>query len=113
MSRIEDDAALATRLCDRLGLPLRHSELGLEGGAISLDGEGTILTTESCVLNPNRNPGITRIEAERELCHALGDEPARQIVEQAFPSRKVVQVDVRDIAIGGGGIHCITRQQPA
>jgi agmatine deiminase len=44
---------------------------------------------------------------------APGDEPARRIIERAFPSRDVVQVDVRNIAIGGGGIHCITQQQPA
>ena len=43
---------------------------------------------------------------------APGDGPARRIIEKAFPSRSVVQVDVRDIAIGGGGIHCITQQQP-
>ena len=44
---------------------------------------------------------------------APGDEPARRIVERAFPEREVVQVDVRKIATGGGGIHCITQQQPA
>ena len=33
-------------------------------------------------------------------------------VEQAFPDRTVVQVDVTGIAVGGGGIHCITQQQP-
>ncbi len=44
---------------------------------------------------------------------APGDEPARRVVERAFPDRDVVAVDVRDIAIGGGGIHCITQQQPA
>jgi agmatine deiminase len=43
---------------------------------------------------------------------APGDEAARRIIERAFPDRDVVQVDVRDIAIGGGGIHCITQQQP-
>ena len=43
---------------------------------------------------------------------APGDEPARRIIEKAFPTRDVVQVDVRDIAIGGGGIHCITQQRP-
>jgi len=218
----ERDAKVAERLCAHLGLPLRRAHLRLEGGAISVDGAGTILTTESCALHPNRNPGMSRREVERELCHALGaekviwlpgelsegdctdghvdglacfvrpgvvlsetltdpdsersailrenrralqratdargrrleiieledawqaekrgdgyycisyvnfylanggvvmpaydapgDEPARRIVERAFPDRQVVQIDVRDIAIGGGGIHCITQQQPA
>jgi len=41
------------------------------------------------------------------------DEDARQIVAALFPDRDVVQVAISDIAIGGGGIHCITQQQPA
>ena len=41
------------------------------------------------------------------------DERARAVLAKAFPDREVVQVDIRKIAIGGGGIHCITQQQPA
>ena len=219
--RYAEDARLAERLCTQLGLPLYRSTLHLEGGALHVDGEGTILTTESCVLNPNRNPGLTKSEAERELCHALGcskviwlpgeldpgdatdghvdglacfarpglvlmetrtdptspraeilrenlralrgatdakgraleivemedaweaerlgdafcisyvnfyvanggvvmpaygipaDARARAVIGKAFPDRDIRQVDVRQIAIGGGGIHCITQQQPA
>lgn len=44
----------------------------LEGGAIEYDGQGLILTTEQCLLNPNRNPGWTKAEAERVLGAALG-----------------------------------------
>jgi agmatine deiminase len=220
-SRFEQDAMLAGRLCEHLDLPLYQADLRFEGGAISVDGEGTILTTESCALHPSRNPGMSRHSVERELCEALGgekviwlpgelsvgdctdghidglacfakpglvllealtepdserakvlrenrlalrgvtdargreleivemedaweanpesdtfcisyinfyvanggivmpaydapgDEPARRIVERTFPDHEVVQVDVRKIAIGGGGIHCITQQQPA
>jgi agmatine deiminase len=218
--RYAEDAQLGERLCARLGLPLYRSSLHLEGGALHVDGDGTLLTTESCVLNPNRNPGLTKAEAERELCQALGcskviwlpgeldagdvtdghvdglacfarpglvlmesrtdpdspraeilrenrralrgatdargrvleivemedaweaerqgdafcisyvnfyvanggvvmpaygipaDARARAVVAEAFPDREVVQLDVRKIAIGGGGIHCITQQQP-
>lgn len=221
VERYEQDAQFAERLCARLECSLYRSSLWLEGGAIHVDGEGTILTTESCVLNSNRNPGLSKREAERELCHALGgskviwlpgelaaeddtdghvdglacfarpglilletltdpaeprsrilrenrralrgttdakgrpieivemedaweaerlgdvfclsyinfyvanggvvmpkyeapgDERARKVVERAFPGRKVLQMDIRKIAIGGGGIHCITQQQPA
>jgi agmatine deiminase len=219
--RFEEDAKLAGRLCDHLDVPLHQAGLRLEGGAIATDGEGTILTTESCALNPNRNPGMSRADVEHELCQALGaskviwlpgelsegdctdghidglacfarpglvlcetatdpsserskvlqenrrvleratdacgraleivemedawraeqqgdsfcisyvnfyvanggivmpaydapgDAAALRIVERAFPDRSVVQVDVRKIAINGGGIHCITQQQPA
>lgn len=216
----EADAQMAPRLLEHLGLPCHRAPLFLEGGAIHVDGEGTVLTTESVVLNPNRNPGLSKAAAERELCHALGaskviwlpgdrdeietdghvdglacfarpgvviyetnpdpedphsrvlgenlrtlrrvtdargrqlelvpleeayeaepstavfcrsyinfylvndgvvmpaygiaaDQRARACVQRLFPERTVVSVDVRDIAPGGGAIHCITQQQPA
>lgn len=49
----------------------------LEGGAIEYDGAGLVLTTEQCLLNPNRNPGWTRADAEHLLQHSLG---ARRVV---------------------------------
>jgi len=42
-----------------------------------------------------------------------GDARARAVVEKAYPDRQVVQIDIRKVAILGGGIHCITQQQPA
>src|SRR3984885_2570771 len=45
---------------------------GLEGGAIHVDGQGTCLTTEECLLNPNRNPGFTRSDIEEQLRRYLG-----------------------------------------
>ena len=219
--RYEWDARIASSVCKRAGVPMYQSSLYLEGGAVHVDGEGTILTTESCVLNKNRNPGLTRKQAERDLCRALGaskviwlpgcleegdvtdghvdglacfvrpgvilletaldpkdpryeilqenrrsldgvtdakgrpveiiyieeayeaeagsttfcrsyinfyvanggvvmpaygvpgDARARTVVEKVFSDRKVVQIDIDRIAIGGGGIHCITQQQPA
>lgn len=44
----------------------------LEGGSIHVDGEGTILTTEECLLNSNRNPTLTKAQIESKLLHALG-----------------------------------------
>jgi len=46
----------------------------LEGGSIHVDGEGTVLTTEECLLNPNRNPTLSRERVERTLCEYLGAE---------------------------------------
>jgi agmatine deiminase len=46
----------------------------LEGGSIHVDGEGTVLTTEECLLNPNRNPGLSREQIEQALCAYLGAE---------------------------------------
>jgi agmatine deiminase len=41
------------------------------------------------------------------------DARAREILEEAYPGRRAVTVDARQIFAGGGGIHCITQQQPA
>ncbi len=46
----------------------------LEGGSITVDGEGTLITTESCLLHPSRNPGLTKAEIEQELKDFLGVE---------------------------------------
>ncbi len=214
------DAAIGHRVAESLGIQTFSSPITMEGGGINVDGEGTILTTEQCILNENRNPGITKAEAERHLCEALGgekviwlagdplddetdghvdglacfvrpgvvmvvhdpdpgselhamlqknldalesatdaagrkleihligeaaeadakgdrfcssyinfyianggvvipsygipaDDRARDIIQACFPDREVAQVDVNAIAYGGGGIHCITQQQPA
>jgi agmatine deiminase len=68
------DAQLAARLAERLGLPARRSELVLEGGSIAVDGGGTLLSTEQCLLNPNRNPRLGRDAIEAELRAQLGAE---------------------------------------
>src|SRR3954469_10136501 len=70
----DDDATIAGRLCDRLGLPWERSGMVLEGGAIAVDGAGRLITTEECLLNPNRNPDWTREEIEAELRARLGVE---------------------------------------
>jgi agmatine deiminase len=217
------DSLLARRLLARLNLPVANSALAMEGGALHVDGEGTLLTTDTVVFAANRNPGIARATAEAEFSRLLGiektiwlpgnpfekgtdghidciacfvrpgvalfetsastreelravtarnrhalegqrdargrtiellyireapelerpvvpgwgycgsylnfyianggivmpkfgiaeDVAARAVVAAAFPDRIVVQVDVSEIASCGGGIHCITQQQPA
>ncbi|MGH6620227.1 MAG: agmatine deiminase family protein [Alphaproteobacteria bacterium] len=215
----DDDAALAGLLLDRLGVRRFDAPFVLEGGAIHSDGEGTVLTTESVLLNPNRRMAGSRDAAEDLLRDWIGAEkviwlpaglvedetdghidnvacfaapgrvlaltapspsdpnhaalaanlallsaerdargrridvvPLKQTtqvdtagrplaasyinfyiandgivmpsfasgedgtaaatVRVAFPGRRVVQVDARPIIRGGGGIHCITQQQP-
>jgi agmatine deiminase len=67
-----DDAMLPARIAAHLGMRLFSAPFVLEGGAILVDGEGTLLTTEQCLLNPNRNPGLTREAIEQGLRDYLG-----------------------------------------
>jgi agmatine deiminase len=215
-----NDAQFATRALGLIGVPVYRAPFTAEGGALATDGEGTALTTEQCLLNANRNPGVSRSDVEDVLKTYLGaaeviwlgdgfsddetdghvdniacfacpgsvilgmpakdhpdypsameatrrlktardakgraleivelpqpvkerrdwrgrllatsyvnfylvnggvimpafddpnDEPARMILSHCFPDRKIVPVDVLDVVQGGGGIHCITQQEP-
>jgi agmatine deiminase len=66
------DDTVGKRLAGHAGLPFRQAEWILEGGAIDQDGSGTAVTTEQCLLNPNRNPGMSRREVEKALAGDLG-----------------------------------------
>lgn len=214
-----NDAAVGHRVAEYLRIPTFTANVFMEGGGINVDGEGTILTSESCILNENRNPGLTKPEAEQILCDSLGgdkviwvpgdpadvetdghvdgiacfvrpgtvlcevgspddperckelqenltalerasdaagrkleiitiaeaydadatsvrfcrsyvnfyianggivfpsygtayDEIAVATVQSAFPNHEIATVEINHIAAGGGGIHCITQQQP-
>ena len=68
----EQDDAVPRRIAEALGLRRFEPGLVLEGGSIEGNGEGTVLTTESCLLNPNRGAGRTREALERVLAEQLG-----------------------------------------
>ena len=68
------DAAIGGLLVDRLGDRCYDAPFVLEGGSVAVDGEGTLLTTEQCLLHPNRNPDMTREEIEQGLRDFLGVE---------------------------------------
>lgn len=71
----EKDDAVASRFCRYLGDPMLDAHpFVLEGGSIHADGEGTILTTESCLLSAGRNPAMTKAEIEEALLKTLGAE---------------------------------------
>lgn len=215
-----NDASFARRVLEAAGGRRYAAPLVCEGGALHTDGQGTLLTTEQCLLNPNRNPGLPRADVEEALRLYLGarkviwlgdgfaddetdghvdniacfaaparvivgiparthpdsapvqealrrlrtardaedrsfeiielpqprktrqswsgallpasyvnfylvngglimpafgdknDEQARTILAQCFPNRDIMQIDALDIVQGGGGIHCITQQEP-
>jgi agmatine deiminase len=70
----DHDDALPAALLEHLGAGRFKAPLVLEGGSITVDGEGTLITTEQCLLNPNRNPSLTREEIEALLGDYLGAE---------------------------------------
>ena len=215
-----NDADVSKRMLGELQVRRIAAPLVLEGGAFHVDGEGTVLTSEQCLLNPNRNPQLSRSQIEAYLLEYLGaekliwlgkglkdddtdghvdnlacfvrpgtvmaltcsdpdddnfaalqenlarlraardaagrrleiieveqpgkrmyngirlamsyinfyiangaviapsfDQPERdagaaRALADAFPDREVIQVPGLDIIIGGGGVHCITQQQP-
>ena len=65
-----DDAA-ARRMADALGVKTVRVDRVLEGGSIEVNGAGAVLTTEQCLLNPNRNPQMTRADIEAMLARYL------------------------------------------
>src|SRR4051794_1794645 len=66
------DAAVGGRLVELLGAEKRTAPFVLEGGSIAVDGAGTLVTTEQCLLNPNRNPEMSREEIQAGLIDHLG-----------------------------------------
>jgi len=67
---LDDD--VPAQIANRLGAPVFKPGMVLEGGAIEVNGSGTLLTTKSCLLNPNRNPDLTKPEIEERLSNFLG-----------------------------------------
>lgn len=67
---LDDD--VPTQVAKHLGMEVFRPGMVLEGGSIDVNGTGTLLTTKSCLLNPNRNPDLTKTEIEKRLGDFLG-----------------------------------------
>ncbi len=67
-----NDATIASSMAKHMNLTHLRSKLVLEGGALEVDGQGTAIITESCVINNNRNPGWSKADIEKELFATLG-----------------------------------------
>ena len=59
--RFQADDAVPLYIAAELKLPVFQPNIVMEGGSIDVNGRGTLLTTEACLLNPNRNPELTRV----------------------------------------------------
>jgi agmatine deiminase len=93
----ERDAGVAKAILDNLKMRRYDADLVVEGGALHVDGEGTLIATEAVLLNPNRNPDKTRIEIEESLIRNLG-------VKQVIWLGEGLQDD-----FGGGHVQNVAR----
>lgn len=73
-SPFDKDAAVAGNICTHEQIHQYNAPLILEGGSIHVDGQGTLITTDECLLNPNRNPDLSREAIESYLKAYLGVE---------------------------------------
>jgi agmatine deiminase len=70
--QLEHDSDVSLAIALKTKLPLHRHAWILEGGSVDIDGKGLGLTTEQCLLNPNRNPGLGKHDIERALDDQLG-----------------------------------------
>jgi agmatine deiminase len=87
------DDRVAAKVLEVEGDGRYRAPIVLEGGAIHVDGEGTVLTTEECLLNHNRNPGLDRAAIERTLHAHLGTEKVVWLGEGVFEDETDGHVD--------------------
>ena len=68
------DDKIPTRIANAYGIPVYHPGIIMEGGSVDFNGEGALLTSTSCLLNPNRNPHLTQVQIEQYLMDYYGVE---------------------------------------
>jgi agmatine deiminase len=68
------DNLIPSKMAELLGIPCEKGGMVLEGGSIDSNGAGLLLTTENCLLNPNRNPDLTKAQIETRLVEFFGVE---------------------------------------
>ena len=66
------DDVIPTLIGKQLNVPVFHPGIVMEGGSVDFNGKGTVLTTTSCLLNPNRNPRLTQAQIEQHLVDFYG-----------------------------------------
>lgn len=67
---LDDD--IPTRIAEKLGLAVCHPEIVMEGGSVEFNGQGTLITSTACLLNPNRNPQLNQNQIEQYLSQYYG-----------------------------------------
>ena len=104
----DNDQALAQKVCEIEGIDTyRTPGFVLEGGSIHVDGEGTLLTTEMCLLSEGRNPHMTKEEIEEQLKQYLNLEKILWIKDGIDPDETNGHVDDVACFVRPGEVACI------
>jgi agmatine deiminase len=107
------DDRVAQKVLEIEGAARYRAPIVLEGGSIHVDGEGTILTTEECLLHPNRNLGLTREQIERALFEHLGAEKVIWLGAGVFNDETDGHVDNLACFAGPGVVLLTWSDDPA
>ncbi len=107
------DEQIGVKVADLAGVDrYRPDELVLEGGSIHVDGEGTVLTTEMCLLSPGRNPQYTKEQIEGYLCEYLNCSKVIWLKDGIDPEETNGHIDDVACFIAPGKVACIWTEDP-
>jgi agmatine deiminase len=104
---LEHDAEVAPAIAQEAGLPQFSYPWVLEGGSIEVDGEGTVLTTRQCLLNPNRNPGANQPQISAWLREALGVQRVLWLDEGLLNDHTDGHIDTLARFVAPGAVVCM------
>jgi agmatine deiminase len=102
------DDSVGQAVADLAEITVQLADFVLEGGAVDHDGEGTVLTTRQCVLNPNRNANWSESEAEAAFTRALGARKVLWLGDGLLNDHTDGHVDNIARFVGSGKVMCMT-----
>ncbi|MCR5389809.1 MAG: agmatine deiminase [Lachnospiraceae bacterium] len=109
----DKDDKIAQKICELEGVSrYRTDDFVLEGGSIHADGEGTLLTTEMCLLSKGRNPGMSKEQIEDKLKEYLNIEKIIWIKDGIDPQETNGHVDMVACFVRPGEVACIWTDDP-